>query len=267
MWIVLVTLLSLPAFANDGGHGNVAGRVLDQTGRPLAGVSVELVSADTTLTTTSALDGTFRFEHVRPGAAELTLRLVNFTLLRRVTVSAARVSWVGDLAMMLSITADVVVTAPATFRNLADIDHPEQSLVGVASSASEGAITAAQIETHPIARAGEVLETVPGMIVSQHSGEGKANQSYVRGFNLDHGTDFVTVVGGVPVNMPTGAHAHATPISAFQRSIGQAHVRATAFVLHNYVNLFSNFTCVATSISTRSRRTIGSTPAAAPTVW
>ncbi len=57
-------------------------------------------------------------------------------------------------------------------------------------------------------RAGEVLETVPGMIVSQHSGEGKANQYYLRGFNLDHGTDFATTVAGVPVNTPTGAHAH-----------------------------------------------------------
>ena len=55
-------------------------------------------------------------------------------------------------------------------------------------------------------RAGEVLETVPGLIISQHSGEGKANQYYLRGFNLDHGTDFATTVAGVPVNMPTHAH-------------------------------------------------------------
>ena len=57
-------------------------------------------------------------------------------------------------------------------------------------------------------RPGEVLETVPGMVISQHSGEGKANQYYLRGFNLDHGTDFSTTVAGVPVNTPTGAHAH-----------------------------------------------------------
>jgi hypothetical protein len=57
-------------------------------------------------------------------------------------------------------------------------------------------------------RPGEVLETVPGLVVSQHSGEGKANQYYLRGFNLDHGTDFSTSVAGVPVNTPTGAHAH-----------------------------------------------------------
>jgi len=55
-------------------------------------------------------------------------------------------------------------------------------------------------------RSGEVLETVPGVIVSQHSGEGKANQYYLRGFNLDPGTDFATTVAGMPVNMPTHAH-------------------------------------------------------------
>ena len=55
-------------------------------------------------------------------------------------------------------------------------------------------------------RAGEVLETVPGVIISQHSGDGKANQYYLRGFNLDHGTDFATTVAGMPVNMPTHAH-------------------------------------------------------------
>ena len=55
-------------------------------------------------------------------------------------------------------------------------------------------------------RAGEVLEAVPGVIISQHSGEGKANQYYLRGFNLDHGTDFATTVAGMPVNLPTHAH-------------------------------------------------------------
>jgi hypothetical protein len=45
-------------------------------------------------------------------------------------------------------------------------------------------------------------------VISQHSGEGKANQYYLRGFNLDHGTDFATSVAGIPVNTPTGAHAH-----------------------------------------------------------
>ena len=100
------------------------------------------------------------------------------------------------------------MTGTSTFRNVADVDDPAANLVGIAAAASQGAVTAAQLDARPVMRAGEVLETVPGLIVSQHSGEGKANQYYLRGFNLDHGTDFSTTVAGVPVNTPTGAHAH-----------------------------------------------------------
>ncbi|HEY0779536.1 MAG TPA: TonB-dependent receptor [Gemmatirosa sp.] len=79
-------------------------------------------------------------------------------------------------------------------------------LIGTATSASEGRVGAADLRARPITREGELLETVPGLIVTQHSGEGKANQYFVRGFNLDHGTDFQTRVDGMPVNMPTHAH-------------------------------------------------------------
>ena len=67
-------------------------------------------------------------------------------------------------------------------------------------------MTARLIESRPTLRPAEVLEFVPGVIVTQHSGDGKANQYYLRGFNLDHGTDFATWVDGMPVNMPTHAH-------------------------------------------------------------
>ncbi len=79
-------------------------------------------------------------------------------------------------------------------------------LVGIAASASEGNIGQEQIMYRPIFRPGEILETVPGMISTQHSGEGKASQYYLRGFNLDHGTDFLTQIDGVPVNMASHSH-------------------------------------------------------------
>jgi hypothetical protein len=79
-------------------------------------------------------------------------------------------------------------------------------LVGIAATASQGYVGAADLRSRPITREGELLETVPGVIVTQHSGEGKANQYFVRGFNLDHGTDFHTRVEGMPVNMPTHGH-------------------------------------------------------------
>ncbi len=74
------------------------------------------------------------------------------------------------------------------------------------NSASAGIISGAQLNSRPVTRPGEVLEEVPGLIVTQHSGEGKANQFFLRGFNLDHGTDIAIHVDGMPVNMRTHAH-------------------------------------------------------------
>lgn len=79
-------------------------------------------------------------------------------------------------------------------------------LLGMADSASEGIVTARQLASRPLLRPAEVLESVPGMIVTQHSGDGKANQYFLRGFNLDHGSDFATHVMGMPVNMVSHAH-------------------------------------------------------------
>jgi outer membrane receptor protein involved in Fe transport len=79
-------------------------------------------------------------------------------------------------------------------------------LIGESRAATEGVVLAIQLEGRPVLRPGEILEVVPGLVVTQHSGDGKANQYFLRGFNLDHGTDFATHVDGIPVNMPTHAH-------------------------------------------------------------
>ncbi len=72
--------------------------------------------------------------------------------------------------LQLSLSADVTVTAKSSFVNLADVEDPTRSLVGIAQSASQGAITARQLEARPIMRTGEVLETVPGVLISPHTG-------------------------------------------------------------------------------------------------
>jgi hypothetical protein len=207
------TILSFILFcftlnANAQSIGQVSGRVLDQTGAALPGVAIDLLANSRELTATTDQAGGYRFEQVPAGDAELTFRLLNFSVLRRTVAVASGASVTADAVLTLSLRADVIVTGTSTFRNVADVDDPAANLVGIAAAASQGAVTAAQLEARPVMRAGEVLETVPGLIVSQHSGEGKANQYYLRGFNLDHGTDFSTTVAGVPVNTPTGAHAH-----------------------------------------------------------
>ena len=86
------------------------------------------------------------------------------------------------------------------------IQGHQSNLIGESLSASEGLISAKEIALRPMLRTGEVLEFVPGMVVTQHSGSGKANQYFLRGFNLDHGTDFRTTIDGMPVNMRTHGH-------------------------------------------------------------
>lgn len=91
------------------------------------------------------------------------------------------------------------------FAPLDDLD-PRGVAVGAAQSASQGVVTSKELAAMPVYRTGEMLEAVPGLIVTQHSGEGKANQYFLRGFNLDHGTDLAISVDGMPVNMRTHGH-------------------------------------------------------------
>lgn len=89
---------------------------------------------------------------------------------------------------------DIIVTARA------------DSMIYVAESASEGTIGSKELQERPWLRVAEVVEAVPGVIATQHAGGGKANQYFLRGFNLDHGTDFSTTLNGVPWNLPTHGH-------------------------------------------------------------
>ena len=82
----------------------------------------------------------------------------------------------------------------------------QDSMLGIADSAGQGTTGAAQLADRPILRSGELLETVPGVIITQHAGGGKANQYFLRGFNLDHGTDFAMFLDGMPLNLPSHAH-------------------------------------------------------------
>jgi len=78
--------------------------------------------------------------------------------------------------------------------------------IGAAHAASEGSVGGADLLVRPLLRVAELLEAVPGMVAAQHSGSGKANQYFLRGFNLDHGSDFTTYIDGVQMNLRTHGH-------------------------------------------------------------
>ena len=111
-------------------------------------------------------------------------------------------------AFAQSDTARAAATDSAKARSLEAVRvlGRVDDLTGTASTASQGHIGSADLRLRPLTREGELLETVPGLIVTQHSGDGKANQYFIRGFNLDHGTDFQTRLEGMPINSPTHAH-------------------------------------------------------------
>ena len=105
-------------------------------------------------------------------------------------------------------TEPPVPVAAAVLEKVEVTGRHYDNAIGSADAASQGSIRAELLKSRPALRPGEVLEFVPGVIVTQHSGDGKANQYFLRGFNLDHGTDFATTVNGLPVNMPTHGHGH-----------------------------------------------------------
>ncbi|MEM9618874.1 MAG: TonB-dependent receptor [Pseudomonadota bacterium] len=80
------------------------------------------------------------------------------------------------------------------------------NLIGSAKASSEGVVGYADFKDRPLSRVGELVEVIPGLIATQHSGSGKANQYFLRGFNLDHGTDFAAYFDGAPVNFRTHGH-------------------------------------------------------------
>ena len=118
----------------------------------------------------------------------------------RLTPLMAALAAGGAFAQSPARTADPESLAPVT------VESSRNSQLGIADSANAGVVTQQQLEARTVYRPGELLEATPGLIVSQHSGEGKANQFYLRGFNLDHGTDLRTTVDGMLVNARSHAH-------------------------------------------------------------
>jgi outer membrane receptor protein involved in Fe transport len=133
-----------------------------------------------------------------------TRRVLASTLLMGVACSGAQADPVTatDSGSNALKTAD----AGASTLDAATITAQRQSLLGTTSTASEGVVEDQELQLTPAYRPGQLLEAVPGLIVTLHSGEGKANQFLLRGYNLDHGTDLETYVDGMPVNQPTHAH-------------------------------------------------------------
>jgi len=181
-----------------GGPPQLSGTVVDASGAVIAGATLMVRSADGTVQRLIQSDsnGTFSISGLSAGNYRLVISNPGFET-KEMPVT------IGTTEETVPLRISLAVSAVST--NV-EVQGREASLIGIADSASQGTVGAKEIEDCPILRSGEILETVPGLIITQHAGGGKANQYFLRGFNLDHGTDFAVFLDGMPLNLPSHAH-------------------------------------------------------------
>ena len=176
----------------------LSGTVADASGAVIAGATLQVRSADGAVLKTMHSDrnGSFSVSALPPGNYRLVVSNPDFET-KDLPINIGTVETPAPIRISLNI---------ATVSTTVDVQGREDDLIGIADSGSQGTVGAKEIEDRPLLRSGEVLETVPGVIITQHAGGGKANQYFLRGFNLDHGTDFAIFMDGMPLNLPSHAH-------------------------------------------------------------
>ncbi len=197
--VLLVLLAGLMALAGEAASSpQLSGTVVDTSGAAIAGAEVHILSANGTVQRTVHSDtkGAFLFIGLAAGNYRLAVTNPGFES-KEILVT------IGTTGAPAALRISLVVGAVSTTVN---VQGRADDLVGVAESGSQGTVGATEIQDRPILRSGEVLETVPGLIITQHAGGGKANQYFLRGFNLDHGTDIAIFLDDMPLNLPSHAH-------------------------------------------------------------
>lgn len=176
----------------------LSGTIVDTSGAVIAGATVMVRSANGAVHMTVQSDkrGIYTIPRLPPGKYLLVVSSPGFeTKEIPITIEA------NEPAAPLGVTLRV-----RSLSTTVTVQGREDDLVGIADSATQGTVGAKELEDRPLLRSGEILETVPGVIITQHAGGGKANQYFLRGFNLDHGTDFAVFLDGMPLNLPSHAH-------------------------------------------------------------
>jgi hypothetical protein len=192
--IALLLFILLPLTLLAQGR-SLSGTVVDTSGAVIAGATVQVQGNNGAVTKQSDGSGSFAVSGLKPGNYQLVIFKPGFeTKNLPVTVKSV----VQD-PLRITLAVNTVSTT-VTVQGRAD------DLVGVAVSAGQVTVGQDELKTRPILRSGEILEALPGLIITQHAGGGKANQYFMRGFNLDHGTDFAIFIDGMPLNLPSHAH-------------------------------------------------------------
>jgi hypothetical protein len=171
---------------------------VDASGAVIAGADVHVLSQDGTVqrTVQAGADGSFVFSGLAAGNYRVAVMNPGFET-KEISITIGTAEAPAPLRISLAV---------GTVNTTVSVQGRADDLIGIADSGTQGTVGATELETRPILRSGEVLETVPGLIITQHAGGGKANQYYLRGFNLDHGTDLAIFIDDMPLNLPSHAH-------------------------------------------------------------
>ena len=187
------------AATNDKAYqSQLSGTVVDSSGAAIVGAAVQVRSVNGTVQRTIQSDrnGAFILFGLPAGDYRLAVSNPGFET-KEISVT------IGAAGTPIPLRISLPVGSVSTTLN---VQGREDDLIGIANSATQGTVGAKEIANRPILRSGEILETVPGVIITQHAGGGKANQYFLRGFNLDHGTDFAIFIDDMPLNLPSHAH-------------------------------------------------------------
>ena len=179
-------------------RSQVEGIVVDPSGAVVSRAVVRVLGADGTELNATLTDqyGIFGMDGLAYGSYRLVVSGSGFRL-QEIPFTLRASESLAPLRIRLALgSVDTTV----------DVQGREDDLTGIADSSTQGTVGAKEIQDRPMLRSGELLEAIPGVIITQHAGGGKANQYFLRGFNLDHGTDFAIFVDGMPLNLPSHAH-------------------------------------------------------------
>ncbi len=195
---VLFLLLLVPSLLFAQGITQLSGTVIDTSGGVIAGATVQVRSANGTvqITTQTDVNGSFIISRLSAGNYRLVVSSPGFES-KEIPVTIGTTEATAPLRISLAV---------GSVSTTINVQGREDDLVGIANSATQGTVGATEIQDRPILRSGEVLEALPGLIITQHAGGGKANQYFLRGFNLDHGTDIAIFLDDMPLNLPSHAH-------------------------------------------------------------
>jgi len=183
---LLLAAICLLQIAANSQSGTIEGVISDAALKiPVSGASINL---NTTKGDNSDVFGRFSLPFVTPGEYELVISHIGYhTEIKQVEVKASSVN-------ILNVSL-----------HRSQLDLSEIRLNSKKSS-SLNTIGAIDIKLRPINTSQDILRIVPGLFIAQHAGGGKAEQIFLRGFDIDHGTDINITVDGMPVNMVSHAH-------------------------------------------------------------